>query len=43
MAAREASDRLHAVAAVVFTYLPLSIQAIAVPALSKAWKRWTEE
>ena len=34
---------LHTVALLVFAYLPLSIQAIAVPALSKAWKRWAQE
>jgi hypothetical protein len=34
---------LHTVALLVFAYLPLSIQAIAVPALSKAWKQWAQE
>jgi hypothetical protein len=27
----------------VFAFLPLSIQAITLPALSKAWKQWAEE
>jgi hypothetical protein len=47
LAAPEASGRraglLHTVAALVFAYLPLSVQAITLPALSKAWKRWAEE
>ena len=34
---------LHTVAALVFAYLPLSIQAISVPALNKAWKHWAED
>ena len=34
---------LHTVAALVFACLPLSIQAITVPALSKAWKQRAEE
>jgi hypothetical protein len=42
-----ASDRraglLHAISALVFAYLPLSVQAITLPALSKAWKRWAQE
>jgi hypothetical protein len=46
-AEREASDRraglLHAVAALVFAYLPLSVQAITLPALSKAWKQWAQD
>jgi hypothetical protein len=47
LAAREASDRrsglMNAVASLVFAYLPLSVQAITLPALSKAWKQWAEE
>ena len=46
-AAQEASTArdslLHTVAALVFAYLPLSVQAITLPALSKAWKEWAEE
>jgi hypothetical protein len=46
-AEREASDRraglLHAVATLVFAYLPLSVQAITLLALSKAWKQWADE
>ena len=46
-AEREASDRraglLHAVACLVFAYLPLSVQAITLPALSKAWKQWAQD
>ena len=46
-ASREANDRraslLHTVAALVFAYLPLSVQAITLPALSKAWKQWARE
>jgi hypothetical protein len=34
---------LHTMALLVFPLLPLSIQAIAVPALSKAWKQWAQE
>ena len=30
---------LHTVADLVFRYLPLGVQAITLPALSKAWKR----
>jgi hypothetical protein len=44
--ARDEGDRtglLHTVALLVFPLLPLSIQAIAVPALSKAWKQWSQE
>ena len=45
-AARAAVDReslLHTVAELVFRCLPLSIQAIAVPALSKGWQQWEQE
>ena len=31
------------VTAVVFACLPLSVQAITLPALSKAWKQWAQE
>ena len=47
LAARGASDRhaglLDTLAALVFDFLPLNVQAIALPALSKAWKQWAEE
>jgi hypothetical protein len=47
LAAREAGDRraglLHAVASLVFAYMPLSVQAITLPALSKVWKQWAGE
>jgi hypothetical protein len=46
-AAREAGQAreglLDTVAALVFAYLPLSVQALALPALSKAWKQWAQE
>ena len=46
-AAREDSEQraslLPTVCDLVFVCLPLSVQAITVPALSKAWKRWAEE
>ena len=46
-AAREADEQrareLHIVTALVLAALPLSIQAITVPVLGKAWKQWAEE
>jgi hypothetical protein len=46
-AAREATQAreslLDTIAALVFAYLPLSVQAITLPALSKAWKRWAQD
>ena len=36
----EANEPLNGVAAMVFTHLPLSSQAITLPALSKAWREW---
>ena len=46
-AAREASEAreslLDTIAALVFAYLPLSAQAITLPALSKAWKQGAQE
>ena len=43
-AAREAGQAreglLDTIAALVFAVLPLSIQAITLPALSKSWKKW---
>jgi hypothetical protein len=36
------SDDLHTIAQLVFPHLPLSVQAITLPALSKAWKAWTD-
>ena len=46
-AAREASEAreslLHTIAALVFACLPLSVQAITLPALSKAWKQWAQD
>ena len=46
-AAREPSatreSLLETVAALVFLYLPLSIQVITLPALSKAWKQWAHD
>ena len=45
-AAREASEAreslLDTIAALVFACLPLSVQAITLPALSKAWKQWVQ-
>jgi hypothetical protein len=37
------SSLLDTIAALVFAYLPLSVQAITLPALSKAWKGWAQE
>ena len=34
---------IYTVASLVFLCLPLHIQAIALPALSKAWKQWAQE
>ena len=42
--ASEARDSLiDTIAALVFVYLPLTVQAITLPALSKAWKQWAIE
>ena len=37
---RPAASELETVADLVFLRLPLGIQALAVPALSKQWKAW---
>ena len=37
------SSLLNTVADLVFRYLPLGVQAIALPALSKAWKQWAPD
>ena len=43
-AAREARESLlDTIAALVFVCLPLSVQAITLPALSQASKQWAEE
>ena len=42
-AAERRAGQMHTVAELVFRSLPLSIQAIAVPALSKGWKQWARE
>ena len=46
-AAQEASatrdSLLEILAGLVFLCLPLSVQAITLPALSKAWKQWARE
>ena len=34
---------LHTLAQLIFPHLPLSVQAITLPALSKAWKQWAQE
>ena len=34
---------LHTIAELVFLYLPLSAQAITLPALSKGWQQWARE
>ena len=38
----ECASQLHTLACLVLAYLPLSVQAITVRALSKAWKQWAE-
>ena len=40
---RQREDLLDTLAALVFAYLSLSVQAITLPALSKAWKQWAQE
>ena len=46
-AAREATQArdslLDIIEALVFAFLPLSVQAITLPALSKAWKQWAQD
>jgi hypothetical protein len=39
----EREKQLHTIAGFVLPHLPLSVQAITLPALSKAWKQWAEE
>ena len=45
-AAMEASEAreslLDTISALVFASLPLSVQAITLPALNKAWKQWAQ-
>ena len=38
-----AAGSLTTLSPCVFPLLPLSIQAILVPALSKAWKQWAQD
>ena len=42
-AENERRSLLHTLASLIFAYLPLSIQAITLPALSKAWKQWAQD